>query len=154
MNKAEIVAGAVVLAIGATLLAGSLQFPYTRGGEPGPGFLPLWIAFGIIGGACMLLARGFRARLVPEERITWPAAAGWRRVALMLGALAVSFLALEELGFLVVATAFMVVMVFSLGGRSWRLLASVPLLSAIALYGIFAVWLRVPLPKGILVFFE
>jgi len=32
-------------------------------------------------------------------------------------------------------------------------LAAVPLLSAVGLYAIFAVWLRVPLPKGILAFF-
>jgi hypothetical protein len=33
------------------------------------------------------------------------------------------------------------------------MLATVPLVSAVALYVIFAVWLRVPLPKGILTFF-
>jgi hypothetical protein len=47
----------------------------------------------------------------------------------------------------------MAIVIFCLGVRSWRMLASVPLLSAIGLYGIFAVWLRVPLPKGILAFF-
>ena len=47
----------------------------------------------------------------------------------------------------------MAAVVFGLGVRSWRMLASIPLLSAIGLYVIFAVWLRVPLPKGILVFF-
>ena len=46
----------------------------------------------------------------------------------------------------------MAVMVFCLGERSWKIFATVPLLSAIGLYLVFATWLRVPLPKGILTF--
>src|SRR3989304_4386063 len=48
----------------------------------------------------------------------------------MLGALAVSLLLLEILGFMVTTTLFMAVVVFGLGVRSWRMLAAVPLLSA------------------------
>jgi hypothetical protein len=70
----------------------------------------------------------------------------------MVAALTVAFLLLELLGFLVVTTLFMAVMIFCLGERSWRMLATVPLLSAIALYGVFAVWLRVPLPQGVITF--
>ena len=58
----------------------------------------------------------------------------------------------EALGFLIVTTIFMAAMIYCLGERSWRVLAMVPPLSAIALYAVFAVWLRVPLPKGILTF--
>ena len=154
MNKAETVAGAVFVAIGALILLESIKFPYFVEGVPGPGFLPRWISFGIIGTGLVLTAKGIRPRLALLEAIQWPEAAGWRRVRLMLGALAVSLLLLEWLGFLVTTTLFMAVVVFGLGVRSWRMLASVPLVSAIGLYVIFAVWLRVPLPKGILAFFE
>lgn len=153
MNKAETAAGAVCVALGAWMLLESIKLPYFVEGVPGPGFLPLWISFGIIGAGLVLTVKGIRFRWVTAEGITWPEAAGWRRVALMLGALAVSLLLLEMLGFLVTTTLFMAVVVFGLGVRSWRMLASVPLLAAVGLYAIFAVWLRVPLPKGILVFF-
>ncbi len=154
MNKAETVAGAVCVAIGVLMLLESRTFPYFLEGVPGPGFLPLWISFGIIGTGLVLTAKGIRPNLVSQEPIPWPDATGWRRVGLTLGALAISLLLLETLGFLVTTTLFMAVVVFCLGVRSWRMLASVPLLSAIGLYAIFAVWLRVPLPKGILAFFE
>ena len=154
MNKAETVAGAVCVAIGVLMLLESIKFPYFVEGVPGPGFLPLWTSLGIIGAGLVLAVKGIRPRLVTQEGITWPETAGWRRVGLMLGALAVSLLLLELLGFLVTTTLFMAVVVFSLGVRSWRILASVPLVSAVGLYVIFAVWLRVPLPKGILAFFE
>lgn len=154
MNKAETVAGFLIVAIGVLLLLEAIKFPYFVEGVPGPGFLPLWISFGIIGSGLVLAVKGIRPRLVIEEGITWPEATGWQRVGLMLGALAVSLLLLEWLGFMVATTLFMAVVVFGLGVRSWRVLATVPLLSAVGLYVIFAVWLRVPLPKGILVFFE
>jgi putative tricarboxylic transport membrane protein len=153
MNKAETVAGSVFVVIGVLVLLETLKFPYFLEGVPGPGFLPLWVSFGIIGTGLVLTAQGIRRRLAPREEIMWPDTAGWRRVGLMLGALAVSLLLLEMLGFMVTVTLFMAVVVFCLGVRSWRMLVSVPLLSAIGLYGIFAVWLRVPLPKGILAFF-
>ncbi|MBI2224775.1 MAG: tripartite tricarboxylate transporter TctB family protein [Betaproteobacteria bacterium] len=153
MNKGEAVAGAVCVAIGVLMLLESIKFPYFVEGVPGPGFLPLWISLGIIGAGLVLAVKGIRPRLVLQEGITWPEAAGWRRVGLMLGALAVSLLLLEILGFMVTTTLFMAVVVFGLGVRSWRMLAAVPLLSAVGLYAIFAVWLRVPLPKGILAFF-
>ena len=154
MNKAETVAGSVFVAIGVLVLLEAIKFPYFLEGVPGPGFLPVWISSGIIGAGLVLAVKGIRPRLAPQEGITWPEAAGWRRVGLMLGALAVSLLLLEMLGFMLTTTLFMAVVVFGLGVRSWRMLASVPLLSAVGLYVIFAVWLRVPLPKGILAFLE
>jgi len=154
MNKAEAVVGAVVTALGIAILVGAANFPYFVEGVPGPGFLPRWISFGIIGTGLVLTAQAFRHSLVPAQEIAWPNATGWRRVALMVGAMAVSLLLLEILGFVVTTALFMVVVVFCLGVRSWRTLVLVPPLSAIGLYAIFALWLRVPLPKGILAFFD
>lgn len=154
MNKAEIVAGGLFLAVGALMLYHASKLPYMLDGVPGPGFLPLWIAIGIVVTGILLMVTALRARPIPEDAIQWPAAEGWRQVAILLGALAAALLLLDRLGFLIVAALFMAVVVFSLGVRSWRTLVTVPLLSAIGLYLVFAVWLRVPLPKGLLTFFE
>lgn len=155
MNKAETAAGAVFVVIGAWILRDAVKMPYFVEGVPGPGFLPLWIGLGIIVSGVVLTGKGIWPRLAtPDaESATWPQAAGWRRVVLMLGAMAVSLVVLEKLGFMVTTTLFMAVVVFGLGARSWWVLATVPLVSAVALFVIFAVWLRVPLPKGILTFF-
>lgn len=154
MNKAEAVAGSVVVAIGAFMLFESMKMLYMLDNVPGPGFLPRWLAAGLIGTGLVLTAKGMRPALAVREIIDWPDATGWRRVALMSGALAVALLVLDTLGFLVTTAVFMVVVVYGLGSRSWRMLVSMPLAAAIGLYVIFAVWLQVPLPKGIFVFFE
>jgi len=154
MNRAETVAGGLFTAIGALMLFESMKFAYFLDGVPGPGFLPRWVAAGLVCVGLYLTVKGIRPALALPEDIPWPDARGWRRIALMLAALAVALLLLDKLGFLVVTTAFMAVLVFGLGVRSWVMLATVPLGAAIGLYVVFAVWLRVPLPKGIFVFFE
>lgn len=154
MNKAETVAGSLFTAIGVLMLVESLKFAYFLEGVPGPGFLPRWVAGGLICTGLYLTAKAIRPALAPQEPIQWPAASGWRRIALMVGALAVALLLLDKLGFLVVTTVFMAVVVFGLGVRSWAMLATIPFAAAIGLYVVFAVWLRVPLPKGVFALFQ
>ena len=153
MNKAETTAGSIVTVVGVLMLLESMKFAYFLDGVPGPGFLPRWIAVGLVCTGLVLTVKGLRPGMVLQEAIQWPDAGGWKRIALMLGALAVALILLEKLGFMVVTTVFMAVLIFGLGVRSWVMLVSVPLVAAIGLYVVFAVWLRVPLPKGIF-FFE
>ncbi len=152
MNRVETAAGAIVLGAGVSLLAGASSFPFIFQGIPGPGFLPFLIALGIVGSGIALIVSAIRGANSAPRAVNWPRLSGWARVGMLLGAMALSFVLLEALGFLVVTALFMVVMIYCLGERSWRMLATVPVLSSAALYGVFAVWLRVPLPKGIITF--
>ena len=154
MNRADTVAGVAFAAVGLFMIVETFKTPYLLEGVPGPAFLPRWIGIALMGVGAVIAVNAIRARLPLESRVPWPDAVGWRRVALMLGALAVSLLVLEKLGFLLTTTLFVAVVIFGLGVRSWAMLVSVPLIAAIALYVVFAVWLSVPLPKGILDFFS
>ena len=150
MNRVETSAGTLVLAVGVALLVGALDFPFFLKGVPGPGFLPFVVSLGIMASGLVLVFQGIKQP--PRANVPWPPLSGWVRVALMVVAMAASFWLLEMLGFVVVTAVFMLVMVYCLGERSWRILATVPVLSAVGLYLVFAVWLRVPLPKGIITF--
>jgi putative tricarboxylic transport membrane protein len=152
MNKAETAAGLAFVAGGVFMLLESFKTPYLLDGVPGPAFLPRWIAIGLLTSGAVLTIRAVFSRF-PSEKFEWPNARGWSRVVLVLAALAISFLVLDKLGFLVTTTLFMAVVIFGLGVRSRLQLALVPLIAAAGLYTVFAVWLHVPLPKGILGFF-
>lgn len=154
INKAEALAAAVVVAIGATLLAHAYRLDYMVENVPGPGFLPLWLGFGIVAAGLVLSAKALRPALADGEPIDWPRRYGWNRIAIMLGALALALYVLEPLGFLLTATLFMIALVFSLGVRSWPLLLGVPIVAALVLHLVFVVWLGVPLPPGVLTFGE
>ena len=148
---AEATAGLLFAAVGVYVLIEGMRLTYTIQGVPGPGFLPRWIAVGLIGTGLLVAIKALRPRFLPSgEDSPWPDALGWRRVAVMLAALAVSLMALESLGFLPTTILFMAVTIRALGARSWLMVATLPVLVSGVLYAVFAIWLRVPLPRGIL----
>ena len=154
MNRADTIAGIAFAALGLFMVLDSWKMPYLMEGVPGPAFLPRWIGIGLLAAGAVIAVNAIRGRAPVEAGVAWPDAIGWRRVVLMLGAIAVSLLVLEKLGFLITTTLFVAVVIFGLGVRSWVTLVSVPLLAATGLYIVFAVWLSVPLPKGVLDFFS
>ena len=152
MEKAETAAGVFILIIGAVLLGAAYQLPYMVENVPGPGFLPLWVSLGILVSGAVVTVKALRGRLRPGEPIEWPDLPGWRQVGVMLAALALGLVLFDDLGFVITTTAFMTIVIFSLGVRSWVTLITAPIAAAAILYAIFALWLGVPLPPGVLDF--
>jgi len=152
MEKAEAAAGFLILTVGALLLIAAYQLPYMVEEVPGPGFLPLWLSFGILASGSVVTVSALRGRLRPGEPIAWPDGLGWRQVIVMLAALACALILFDDLGFVVTTTAFMTIVIFSLGVRSWVTLVTAPIAAAGILYAVFALWLGVPLPQGVLTF--
>jgi putative tricarboxylic transport membrane protein len=152
MEKAETAGGLLILTIGVVLLIAAYQLPYMVEHVPGPGFVPLWLSFGILASGAVVTAKAMRGRLRPGEPIEWPDRPGWRQVGVMLAALALALVLFDSLGFVITTTAFMTAVIFSLGVRSWVTLITAPIAAAAILYAVFAVWLGVPLPPGVLNF--
>ena len=152
MEKAEAAAGFLILTVGALLLIAAYQLPYMVEDVPGPGFLPLWVSFGILASGGVVTVSALRGRLRPGEPIAWPDMLGWRQVGVMLAALACALILFDDLGFVITTTAFMTIVIFSLGVRSWVTLVTAPIAAAGILYAVFALWLGVPLPQGVLTF--
>ena len=133
----------------------ALKMPRGRIGYPGPGFYPV-----IVGAFLVLMAAG----CLIQALITKPAGGPVKAVAagaadsrgqsakiwVLLAALVGYIVALETLGFPIVMTAFLAVSIWTFGYRKWLpvLLIAVGL-TAIS-YLCFVVWLKVPLPLGIL----
>lgn len=154
MKIAETTFGLAVLIFGGLMLRESLKLDYYVQDVPGPGFLPVWVALGTVVLGAGLVLQGVRASHDADSDAAWPSSTGWLRIAVVWVGLAVVLVVLESAGFLVSAALFSALVAVGLGVRSWRLLATMPVLSAAALYVIFALWLRVPLPKGILGIFS
>jgi hypothetical protein len=72
------------------------------------------------------------------------------RVAWTLGTLGAYVLALERLGFLLATVPFLTVLLLVYGERRWPVVLAVALGATAATYALFAMWLGVPLPPGIL----
>ena len=114
-------------------------------GNPGPGFVPLWLAGALALVAMLLLWRALREPATPAP----PAEPGarWKPVASLVALAAYTF-ALEPLGF-VLATAALLFFFFRVldGQRWWLALASAIVISVLS-YLVFARALHVRLPEG------
>jgi putative tricarboxylic transport membrane protein len=138
-------AALTVLALGVAASVLARLLPAQTGFGLGPAFLPFWT--GIVLAAC-----GIWLYLRPAENgeVSWPNSRGLKRAG--VGFLAVLFyaLALEPLGYLLSSAAFLVfAMTLLEPARPLRTLF-LGSASALILLVIFRIWLRVPLPGGLL----
>ena len=139
---------ALVLLVGvAGFLWEASRYPFGSVGAPGPGFLPvtLGIAFGVL--SLVLLIRPGR----PPESLLPPDRAAALRIGASIVAIALAILLLDRLGFLVTGTLLMLTMLLVLDRRPIRAVLLAPV-SVVLVYAVFKVWLRVPLPAGVLSF--
>jgi putative tricarboxylic transport membrane protein len=135
-------AGAVLLAIPVALAAwrwgiGSLRIP-------GPGFWPLLIAAAVAGLGAALLLRP--APPAPPR----PAGSRWGSLGMALATLVFFVLALEPLGYPLTVGLLLLAQLRAVEGRAWRGSLLTAVLAAGVSFVLFRVFLKVPLPAGVI----
>lgn len=131
--------GIAVASVGYGL--GSLESPDT-------GFMPF-----LAGSAMSLCALAGLAQATARRRqgIGWQpvmAGPGWRRPLIVLLALVAYALVLTSLGFVVTTALFMAFLFRAVKPLGWPAAVAGSILTALATYGIFELWLKAQLPKG------
>lgn len=123
------------------------RYPFGSPGAPGAGFLPLTVGTGFALAALYMLIRpgSLPKNVLPPER------AGTVRIFATILFLGIAIALLDRLGFLVVATLMMLGLLLVLDRRPIRDVILAPA-AVVMVYVIFKVWLRVPLPPGVLSF--
>ena len=137
----------VLLAAAGVYLALALQLPFGAVARPGAGFYPVIVGVFAIVVALAATVSAFRTVPRAETDAANVDAAARRRVMISVGALAVFCLALPWVGYPAAAFAFVAVVLRYLGGR-WTTALLTGVLSSASSYGLFAVLLDVPLPRG------
>jgi putative tricarboxylic transport membrane protein len=145
----------LVLAAGIVYEAMALWMPRGRIGQPGPGFFPIIVGAFLVLAAGGCLVQAFITRRM-EPRTTRPAAApasGNRRVArvwLLIGFLVLYAVAVQPVGFPIALLLFLVASIQIFGYRKWLPTLGIAAALTVVSYLTFVVWLKVPLPLGIL----
>jgi putative tricarboxylic transport membrane protein len=137
----------VLLAAAGVYLALALGLPFGAVARPGAGFYPVIVGVFAIVVALAATVSAFRTGPRAETDAANVDAAARRRVMISVGALAVFCLALPWVGYPAAAFAFVAVVLRYLGGR-WTTALLTGVLSSAGSYGLFAVLLDVPLPRG------
>ncbi|MBL8587328.1 MAG: tripartite tricarboxylate transporter TctB family protein [Methylobacteriaceae bacterium] len=145
-------AALLFLALGATLIAATLNFPAFPGQKYGPALFPRILGAGLIVCALALFVRAQRAAAsgAPLLRID-PALKDPRRIGgllLVVGANVFYLLAAERLGFIPTAFLLLLALMAWFGVRPLTNLA-VALVMTAAVHWFFGTLMRVPLPRGL-----
>jgi putative tricarboxylic transport membrane protein len=135
----------VLLVVAAIYLTLAVRLPFGTAARPGAGFYPVIVALFAVAVALAATAGAFRGARGPEAvELTQDAR---RRVAISVAALIVFCLVLPWIGYPAAAFGFVAVVLRYLGAR-WTTALLGGVLSSAGSYGIFAVLLDVPLPRG------
>lgn len=149
MDKWNFVDCAVWLALSGIGLTASLRLGIGALRSPGPGFIPFWAGIGLAFFSCILLGSNLIAKTqaMPNDNRA-KAATRRNRLLVVIAALTLYCLTLEKLGYLLATFGLMIVL-FRLGKmRSWTMIMGA-LAVSLSSYGLFALLLGTPLPRGI-----
>lgn len=137
--------GLVVAGIGIAVCILARSLPAQTGFGLGPAFLPFWT--GIVIAACGLW---LCARPLVDPEVSWPTSRMFARAAFGFVLLLLYALVLQPLGYLFSTAVFLVIAILLLEPDRLTRAFLVGIASAVILFLIFRVWLRVPLPGGVL----
>jgi len=147
LNKSELIAAALLFALGAAIMSRAWEWPYLAEDGPGPGFFPLWTGIAITvlsaGVAFFHVYAVFKQQ--PVERTSWDGAA---RVLSGWAGLAVSIALLKPAGFVVSFLLLVLFLVIFIFRRRFITALAVGLGSCAGFWLLFAKVLNLQLPVG------
>ena len=135
----------VLLVSAAVYLTLALRLPFGAAERPGAGFYPVIV--GVFATVVALAATASAFRSAAGATVVELDAASRRRVVITVLALVAFCLVLPWVGYPAAAFAFVAVVLRSLGAR-WTTALLTGALSSAGSYGLFAILLDVPLPRG------
>jgi hypothetical protein len=151
VRKADLVTSALLLASALAFSAGALKFyDYWGEGGAGPAFLPFWLGLVMALLASTMLIRNLKDKNAGEAWL--PRGKARERVVAVIGITILFVALLKVLGMVIASALYLAVLMRYLERKPWPLTAVVSLCAAGVNYLVFAYWLRVPLPEGLLGF--
>jgi len=147
--KLDLISGAFWLLFSILAITESYQLGLGSLRKPGSGLLPFVAAcfLGIFSIIVFLQAQ--LGKREPEEEV-WPNREGWLKVVLVFMILLAYAMALEKIGFMLDTFLLIFILLKTIEPQSWIKSLVFSLLVAVGSYTIFDVWLKVPLPSGLL----
>ena len=114
--------------------------------EPGAGFIFFWSGLILVILSFMVLVQSVRST---EDTAQGTAEISWSKIALVLLSLLLYGFFLERLGFVFSTFLLMSFLLGWIEDTNWSRSLAVASTAALASYGIFELWLKISLPKGI-----
>jgi len=150
VKKRDIISSLFWMAMGIGVCYGGYGLDLGTLHDPGSGFMFFWVGIIMIGLSLGILIRAMKKTAVAGElKILWTGIR-WKKVVSILVALLLYAYVFVPLGF-ILSTILLLIFLFKAVEPqrwSWAILGAI--ISTLAAYGVFHLWLRSPLPKGFL----
>ena len=117
--------------------------------SPGAGFLPFWTGMILAALSILLFILTWGA---DEEGRVFAERTQWRSIVFALALMLAYALVIEKLGFVISTLLFVAALLRFVEHKSWRAAGATALITALATYVVFELWLQSQLPAGILGF--
>jgi hypothetical protein len=149
----------LILAVGLVYGIMALNMPRGRLSYPGPGLFPMIIGVFLVATALGCLIQeilpgkrgaGPSAPSLPNQDLAAPGSRNVKKTFQLMALMIGYTLALKQIGFLVCICLFLVVAIRIFGYRRWVPALVMAAVIAAVSYITFVLWLKVPLPLGIL----
>jgi len=118
--------------------------------DPGSGFMFFWVGIIMIGLSIGLLIRAIKRPAVAGELKIFRTGIRWGKVVSTLVALMLYAYVFVPLGFILSTVLLLIFLFKAVEPQRWSWAILGAMISTLAAYGVFHLWLRSPLPKGFL----
>jgi putative tricarboxylic transport membrane protein len=151
VRRADRIGAVLLLLFGVWFAAVALRnYKYWTATGPGSGFFPFWLGLAMAVLAALLLVRAARET---EPGADWlPRGRGAVRFLGVLAGVVAFLVLLPWLGMAVTTLLFLVGILRLLERHSWPAAVTIALGTAVVNWAVFAWWLQVPFPTGVLGF--
>jgi putative tricarboxylic transport membrane protein len=150
MRRCNQVAGILLLILSVAAIVGSGDLIYKVEFSPGAGFFPFWLGVSLLILSLILLLKNTIFKSPAKEENPLPGKEALLRILSILGSLLVGILLFERIGFLITMFSVVAFLLIVLEKYRWYSGILISLAMVFAVYGIFKIWLNVPLPLGLL----
>ncbi|MDZ4164877.1 MAG: tripartite tricarboxylate transporter TctB family protein [Smithellaceae bacterium] len=150
MRRCNQVVGVLLLVFSILVIYQSRDLVYAVEFSPGAGFFPFWLGISLLLLSLILLLNSTLIKSRLSEGNPFPDRQALLRVLCILGSLLISILFFERLGFLIVMVLFIAFLLIFLEKYRWYSGVLISLVMVFAVYGLFKIWLGVPLPPGLI----
>ena len=150
MRSRDIISSLFWAAVGIGICCGGYDLGLGNLQDPGGGFMFFWVGVIMIGLSGSILIRAVREKAIAGEMKAVWAGISWKKIVSVLAVLFIYAYFLTPLGF-IPATIFLLIFLFKAVEPqrwSWAILGAV--VSTLAAYGVFRLWLQCQLPPGLL----
>jgi putative tricarboxylic transport membrane protein len=150
VKRADIVSSLFWMAVGLGVSYAGYDLELGRLRDPGSGFLLFWIGVIMVGLSLITFIRALREEAGTHALKPFSLGVRWKKVISVVAALVIYAMVFSWLGFILSTVLLLIFLFKAVEPQRWSVAVAGAVVSALAAYTVFHLWLKSPLPQGLL----